>query len=189
MNKAIFLDRDGTIIEECGYICHLSESEIFSFTPPAIRMMNEQGYKVFIITNQSSIARGICKKEEIEAIHKDIDMVLEKQGAIIDRYYYCPFLSGANVPDYQADHPWRKPRPGMLLQAASDFNIDLKDSFMIGDDVIDIQAGKHAGCKTVLVLTGKGFDTLEKLKSQNLLPDIITDNILTFSRQYLIPNH
>ena len=179
MNKAIFLDRDGTIIEERGYICHLFESEIFPFTCEAVQLMQKNHFKVIGITNQSSIARGICTIKQVETIHRKITEILGKKGAKIDKFYYCPYHSEVGFEEFRKVSEWRKPAPGMILQAAKDFNIDLSESYMMGDDLIDIEAGKNAGCRTVLVLTGKGRMTREKLPEKNIQPDIISENILT----------
>jgi D-glycero-D-manno-heptose 1,7-bisphosphate phosphatase len=179
MNKAIFLDRDGTIIKEKGYICFLRQSEIFPFTAEAVRRMNENHFKVIGITNQSAVARGICTREQVETIHKEIINTLAKQGAVIHGFYYCPYHEQGVIPGYRKKSGWRKPQPGMILQAAKDFNIDLSQSYMIGDHRVDIETGKNAGCRTVLVLTGKGRETREKLAGTNIQPDLITGNIFT----------
>ena len=179
MNKAIFLDRDGTIIEEKGYIYDLSQSFIFPFSAAAVRYMNENQFKVIGVTNQSAISRGICTLEQLETIHSKIIAALAQENAVIDRFYYCPFHPDFNIPAFKNQSHWRKPLPGMLLQAAKDFDLDLSESYMIGDDVVDIKAGKNAGCKTALVLTGKGREAKEKLLAQHIQPDIISENILT----------
>ncbi len=179
MNRAIFLDRDGTIIEEKGYICSLSQSAIFPFTFEAVRKMNSAGFKVIGITNQSAIARGICTKEQVERLHADICKELLTEQAEFQRFYYCPFHPEGAVREYRQRHSWRKPQPGMILQAAVDFALHLPGSYMMGDDVIDIEAGKNAGCKTVLVLTGKGLDTRQILAQRGIVPDLTADNILT----------
>jgi len=179
MKKAVFLDRDGTIIEENGFICRLPEGAIFPFSFEAIRLMNQKGYLVFCVTNQSAVARGICTKEEVEKIHQQLYHTFQHHQAEIHGFYYSPYHPQGIVEEYRQSHTWRKPSPGMLLQAAKDFAIDLSHSYMIGDSVIDIQAGKNAGCQTVLVLTGKGYQTREELESLNLCPDLTVDNILT----------
>ncbi|HLP47375.1 MAG TPA: HAD family hydrolase [Candidatus Deferrimicrobium sp.] len=179
MNKAIFLDRDGTIIEEKGYISELRQSHIFPFSAAAVRYMNEKQYKVIGITNQSAIVRGICTHEQVETIHNEIIAALAQEGAFIDRFYYCPFHPDFDIPGYREQSNWRKPLPGMILQAAADFTLDLSNSYMIGDDLFDIEAGKNAGCKTVLVLTGKGRQAQEMLRARNIQPDMISENILT----------
>jgi len=179
MNKAIFLDRDGTIIEERGYICHLSRSEIFPFSFEAVRRMNKNHFKVIGITNQSAIARGICTQEQVENLHAEIREKFLNREVVIDKFYYCPFHLDGVIEKFKKSHPCRKPAPGMLIQAAKDFDIDLSQSYMMGDNLIDIQAGKNAGCKTVLVLTGKGLQTRQRLGKENITPDLISENILT----------
>lgn len=179
MNKVIFLDRDGVIIEEKGYICDLSQSEIFPFAAEAVRLMNESGFKVIGITNQSSIARGICTIKQVETIHGEIIETLAKHGAVIEKFYYSPFHPQGTIRKYSKVSDWRKPAPGMILQAAADFNIDLSKSYIMGDDLVDIEAGINAGCKTVLVLTGKGREMRKNLTERNIQPDMIAENILT----------
>jgi D,D-heptose 1,7-bisphosphate phosphatase len=186
MNRAIFLDRDGTIIEDRGYICHLTQSEIFPFTLPAVRLMNEHLFKVVVITNQASIAKGICSKEEVEILHQEIKTELNRKGGKISRFYYSPYHKDGIIPEYSRDSVFRKPAPGMILEAVKDFNINLAASYMMGDSLVDIQAGANAGCKTVLVLTGKGKKTLESLNSSDVSPDFIAENILTAFEEIIL---
>lgn len=188
MNKAIFLDRDGTIIEEKGYIYTLRQSKIFPFTAEAVRLMNENHFKVIIITNQSAVSRGLCTLEQVETIHREITKILAQEGAVIDRFYYCPFHPDFDIPAYQNQSRYRKPAPGMILQAKEEFDLDLSESYMIGDDIIDIEVGKNAGCNTILVLTGKGREAKEELLDQNIQPDIISENILTAIKEILMLN-
>ncbi|MCK4819636.1 HAD family hydrolase [bacterium] len=178
INKAIFLDRDGTLIKDRGYICRFKEVEIFSFSVEAIKKLNENRYRVIVITNQSSIARGICSEDQILGIHREITAYFKYRGAIIDRFYYSPYLEDAKIENFRKKHDSRKPAPGMILQAEKDFKINLKKSFMIGDSSRDIIAGKKAGCQTVLVLTGNGKMACQELKRQNLKPDFIAENLL-----------
>lgn len=182
MNKAVFLDRDGTLIEDHDYICTLEESKIFPFAAEAVRLMNDGGYRVIGITNQSSIARGICTKEQVETIHREIMERLQKEGAHMERFYYCPYHPEGAVAQYRKFSSCRKPAPGMLLQAAADYDIDLSQSIMMGDNWMDIAAGLDAGCRTVLVLTGKN-PARQLLAERNLRPDLVTDNILTAMRE------
>jgi D-glycero-D-manno-heptose 1,7-bisphosphate phosphatase len=143
--------------------------------------MQENHFKVIGITNQSSIARGICTIEQVERIHRQIIRILEKKGAVIDRFYYCPYHPEGTLSEFRKVSTGRKPAPGMILQAATDFNIDLSESYMMGDDRIDIETGKNAGCQTVLVLTGKGRMNRQQIlaKKNQPQPDIISENILT----------
>ncbi len=185
MHRAIFLDRDGTLIEERGYICRLNDSDIFSFSFEALRLMKQAGFKVMVVTNQSSIARGICSRDEVETLHSDIRQECLKRQTAIDGFYYCPFHPEGTIEEYRKNHPWRKPGPGMIQQACLDFDIDPKCSYMIGDDLIDIETGKNAGCKTILVLTGKGMEMQKKITSAGIVPGMITGNILTAIRDIL----
>jgi D-glycero-D-manno-heptose 1,7-bisphosphate phosphatase len=178
MNRAIFLDRDGTLIEEKNYICSLSQSNIFPYTAEAVQLMNRMGFKVIVISNQSAIARGLCTQEQVEQIHADLAAILLEKKARIHGFYYCPFHPEGIVPRFSQAHPWRKPEPGMILQAAHDFDLSLPDSYMIGDDLCDIQVGQKAGCKTILVLSGKGKDTRILLDKEGLAPDLVSENIL-----------
>ncbi len=187
MNRAIFLDRDGTIMEEKGYICHLVKSDIFPFAYEAVRMMNEYRFKVIVVTNQAAVARGIRSLEQVENLHAALREEFLQRQAVIEKFYYCPYHPEGVIDSLKKLHPWRKPSPGMLLQAAEDFHIDLSQSVMIGDDLIDILAGKNAGCKTILVLTGKGADTLKKLEESDpaIAPDGVSANIFTAVKEII----
>jgi D-glycero-D-manno-heptose 1,7-bisphosphate phosphatase len=156
MNKAVFLDRDGTLIQDRGYICSFPQVGFFSFAAAAVRAMNEAGYLVIVISNQSAVARGICSEKEIDLLHRQLQKHFKKDGAAIAAFYYCPFLVDGTISRYRKDSTMRKPAPGMLLQAARDFELDLTSCIMIGDKTDDILAGKTSGCRTMLVRTGQG---------------------------------
>jgi len=178
-NKAIFLDRDGIIMEDRGYICDFSEVSIFPFVVEALRLMNENNFKVIVVTNQSSIARGICTEDQVREIHRQTQQFFLDRGAVIDDFYYCPYHIDGVIKKFKKKHECRKPSPGMLLQAAKDYDIDLSRSFLIGDNECDILASQNAGCGSILVLTGKGKQTRTELKQKNINPYLITANILT----------
>jgi len=182
VNRAVFLDRDGTLIEEKGYICHFSEVVVFPFATEALRRFNELGYRTVIVTNQSAVARGICSEHEVRDLHEELRLHFQQRGAVIDAVYFCPFWEEAVVEPYHARHPLRKPSPGMLIQAAGDLAIDLGSSWMIGDSFIDIEAGIDAGCRTVLVRTGKGKRVEAELTAGAVRPDRIEDDILAAAR-------
>jgi histidinol-phosphate phosphatase family protein len=156
--KALFLDRDGVINEEISFISKPEEFILYDFTPSAIRKINQSGYKAIIISNQSVIARNLCTLEELQVIHNKMETELGKNKAKIDAIYFCPHHPDKGYPEeraeYKTDCLCRKPKPGMLLEAAFDFNLDLSSSFMIGDNGRDIEAGQNAGCATVGVRTG-----------------------------------
>jgi len=181
MNKAVFLDRDGTLIQDHGYICSFSQVGFFTFSAAAVRAINEAGYLVIVVTNQSAVARGICSEKEIELLHRQLQNHFKKDGAVISAFYYCPFLLDGTISRYRQDSPLRKPAPGMLLQAARDFALDLPSCIMIGDKTDDILTGKNAGCGTMLVRTGQGGSSESRLPKNGPRPEYIVDDLLAAS--------
>ena len=156
--KAFFLDRDGTINKYVGFLRNIDEFELIPGVADAIRKINESGYLAIVVTNQPVIARGEVTVEELNEIHNKMERLLGEQGAYIDAIYYCPHHPDkgfeGEIPELKINCDCRKPKPGMLLQAAKDFNIDLSKSVMIGDSENDMEAGRAAGCKTVLAENG-----------------------------------
>ena len=156
--KAIFLDRDGTINKYVGFLRNIDDFELIDGVAEAIRKINESGYLAVVVTNQPVVARGEVSFEELEEIHNKMETLLGKEGAYLDAIYYCPHHPHKGYegerPVLKIDCDCRKPKPGMLLKAAADFNIDLSRSWMVGDGENDIQAGINAGCKTVLLSNG-----------------------------------
>lgn len=151
MKKAVFLDRDGTIVTGAPYISSPEEIVLLPHSARAIRLFKEEGFRVIITTNQSGIARGYFTEDRLKEIHERLLGMLSREGASIDAVYYCPHLPEGVVAEYSIECHCRKPKTGMLLQAAREHGIDLKKSIMIGDTPGDILAGNAAGCKTVLV--------------------------------------
>ena len=156
--KAIFLDRDGTINKYVGFLRNIDDFELIDGVAEAIRKINESGYLAVVVTNQPVVARGEVSFEELEEIHNKMETLLGKEGAYLDAIYYCPHHPHKGYegerPELKIDCDCRKPKPGMLLKAAVDFNIDLSRSWMVGDGENDIQAGINAGCNTVLLSNG-----------------------------------
>ena len=156
--KAIFLDRDGTINKYVGFLTKPEQFELLPGVAAAIKMINKSGYLAIVVTNQPVIARGDCTWEELQQIHDKMETELGKEGAFPDAIYICPHHKDKGFegerPEYKFDCECRKPKPGLLLQAAKDFNIDLSQSVMIGDSDNDVKAGENAGCKTVLLKEG-----------------------------------
>lgn len=151
--KAVFLDRDGTINIYKGFIRNHEEMELIPGIADTIRKINESGYLAIVVTNQPVIARGECSEEELERIHEKMETLLGQEGAYIDDLFYCPHhpdkgFEGERV-EYKIECECRKPKPGMLIRAAEKYNIDLEASYMIGDDERDMEAGRRAGCKVV----------------------------------------
>lgn len=152
----VFFDRDGTLNTEVDFLCRPEELELLPNAARTIREANEFGVKVFVITNQSGVARGLLTEETLAAIHRRLVDLLDHHGARVDGIYYCPHHPDFGSPPYNKVCTCRKPKTGMLLQAAREHGIDLQKSFVIGDRCIDMQAGVKAGCGTALVLTGYG---------------------------------
>lgn len=155
IQKAVFLDRDGTINKYVGFLRDIDQFELIDGVAEAIKEINRSGYLAIVVTNQPVIARGEVTLEELDEIHKKLETQLGLEGAYIDALYYCPHHPHkgyeGEVPELKIDCDCRKPKPGMLLQAAKDFNIDLKQSYMIGDGESDVKAGITAGCKAILI--------------------------------------
>jgi D-glycero-D-manno-heptose 1,7-bisphosphate phosphatase len=151
VQRAVFLDRDGTIIEDAGYIGEISGIKFLPMVGEAIKLLNESGFKVIITTNQAGVARGYFTEEAVREVNRYIEETLAQQGALIDRTYYCPHHTEGVVKEYRKECHWRKPNPGMIEAAAREFGIDLKDSFVIGDKLSDIEAGYRVECRTVLL--------------------------------------
>jgi len=144
---AVFLDRDGTIARDVRYCCRVEDFEILPTVPQAIRLLNQHGFKIIVVTNQSGIARGYLTEKTLFQIHQYMKDKLARYDARVDAIYYCP---------HHADDgcQCRKPKPVLLLRAAKELGIDLSRSYTVGDGEIDIKAGRAASCRTVLVTTG-----------------------------------
>ena len=152
---AVFLDRDGTINIEKEYLYKAEEFEFTSQAVEAIRLLNQAGYLVVVVTNQSGVALGYYTEDDVRSLHQYVEKQLEVGGAHVDGWYYCPHHPSGSPP-YDLGCDCRKPKPGMLLTAAKDLQIDLEQSWMVGDKLADIEAGIAAGCRPVLVMTGYG---------------------------------
>lgn len=155
--KAVFLDRDGTINKYVGFLTTPEQFELIEGAAEAIRKINKSGYLAIVVTNQPVIARGECTWEELQQIHDKMETELGKEGAFVDAVYICPHHPDKGFdgerPEYKYDCDCRKPKPGLLIQAAKDFNIDLSQSIMIGDSEVDIRSGKAAGVKKTMMIT------------------------------------
>ncbi len=150
---AVFLDRDGTIIEDPGYIGDPNDVRLLPGAAGAICRLSRAGYVVVVISNQSGVARGLFDEKALSGVHSRFEALLKVDGANLDGAYYCPYLDGseAKVDAYRLDSELRKPRPGMLLQAARELGIELSRSWMVGDSATDVEAGRRAGCRTILI--------------------------------------
>lgn len=176
MRKACFFDRDGVIIEEADYISDPSLVRLCPFAADAIRAMHDAGRLVIVVSNQSGIARGYFTEADLRAVEARMNELLADAGVKIDAAYYCFHHKKGIVPEYAIDCDCRKPKPGMLLRAAKDLDIDLAASFMIGDKESDLEAGLNAGCRGVaLVRTGHGVhQNIEKIPQAVDVGDVLT---------------
>jgi len=171
--RAVFLDRDNTIISDPGYLSDPDAVRLLPGAAEAIRRLNQAGYVVVVATNQSGVARGRITEQQLAAIHQRLREMLLEQGARIDALYYCPYLPGvdATVPRFRKDSPLRKPEPGMLLRAAEEMDLALAASWMIGDSARDVTAGRRAGCRTILVRQSGAGQTSGAMAEDGCQPD------------------
>jgi D-glycero-D-manno-heptose 1,7-bisphosphate phosphatase len=181
MNRAIFLDRDNTIIANDEYLGDPSAVRLVKGAASAISSLRGLGYKIVVVTNQSGVARGLFGEADVEAVHVRLAELVKQtaNGAEIDRFYYCPYLEGAAIEKYNVDHPWRKPKPGMLLAAAKDMGLDLELCWMVGDAERDVAAGKAAGVRTILI--GPAAEALTDLPPDRQ-PDYSADSLIDAAR-------
>ena len=176
--RAVFLDRDGTINVEREFLHRPAEFEFIHGAPQAIRLLNDAGFLVIVVTNQSGVARGYYDESAVSRLHRHLDAELARFGAAIDGYYFCPHHPAYSTGSHGKSCACRKPQAGMLLKAANDFPLDLASSYLIGDKLADVEAGLNAGCRPILVRTGYGAAESAKLPA-----DIaVYDDLLTAVR-------
>jgi D-glycero-D-manno-heptose 1,7-bisphosphate phosphatase len=171
------LDRDGTIIEEAGYLDRADRAVIFPWSVDAIRLLNQAGFAVVIVTNQAGVARGYFDESFVRRFHDHLGTLFAKGGGRIDGWYYCPHHPDGSVHGYRVKCDCRKPSPGMLLQAERDLDLDLSRSFVIGDRWLDVKLGRTVGARSVLVRTGFGR-TEEARPVAGVKADVIVDNLI-----------
>jgi D-glycero-D-manno-heptose 1,7-bisphosphate phosphatase len=183
-NRAVFLDRDQTIIEDPGYISDPAAVKLLPGVDLAIKSLRQGGYLTVVVTNQSGIARGLLTEEALEKIHGEMRRQLAAGGAHLDAVYYCPFHPEGTVEPYAVDSDLRKPSPGMLLKAAGDLDIDLSASWMVGDGARDIEAGQRAGCRTIRVRAAAPAVSAEA-EDENVQSDFTVRNLLEAAKLIL----
>jgi D,D-heptose 1,7-bisphosphate phosphatase len=173
-SKAAFIDRDGNLIHETGYLDSVDKVRLYSRSLKALKLLKDKGYKVIVVTNQSGVARGYITEAFVKSVHKHIDGLLKKHSLKIDGYYYCPHhAKKAVIKKYLVDCDCRKPKLGMIKAAQKKFDIDLKESFMIGDKLTDVHMGKNAKMRTALVMTGYGKKEKLLIKDAYDKPDVV----------------
>jgi histidinol-phosphate phosphatase family protein len=152
--RAVFLDRDNTLIPNDGDLGDPDQVRLLEGVAPALARLADAGFRLVVVSNQGGVARGRYGEADVEAVHRRIASLVDEAAGrrgLIDRFYYCPYHPEGTIEAYAREHPWRKPRPGMLLAAEGDLGLDLARSWLIGDQPRDVEAGRAAGCSTVLI--------------------------------------
>jgi D-glycero-D-manno-heptose 1,7-bisphosphate phosphatase len=179
MKRAVFIDRDGTISEEVGYINHPSRFRLFPYAASAVKHLNENGWLAILVTNQAGVARGYFSEDMIKTVHAGMANDLAHGGAKLDAIYYCAHHPSVGEPPYRFDCDCRKPKPGLISRAAKDFEIDINNSWMVGDRYSDVELAGNAGLKSAFVLSGYGRGEWEhQREAWAQQPDLIADNLL-----------
>ncbi len=185
---AVFFDRDGTLIEDVGYLRTPDEVRLIPGAAAAVRLLNERRIFTCVVSNQSGVARGFYTEADLVPIHDRLQRELASGGAHLDRIYYCPHHLTEGRPPYNIDCTCRKPRTGMVQRAASEVPIALEKSFVVGDKVSDIELGKAVGAQSILVLTGFGRPSLVESRENGIFPDYVAPTVteaVAFIMQHL----
>lgn len=175
---AIFLDRDGVIVEDVDAVLRPDQLILTPGAAEAVKRASASGRAVVVVTNQPVVARGLVDEDGVRAVHDALDAMLRAQGARVDAFYFCPHHPRATIERYRVACECRKPRPGLLTRAASELELDLGASVMVGDRLSDVTAGARAGCKTVLVTSGKHLEApIESPDPSDATPDFVAADI------------
>jgi D-glycero-D-manno-heptose 1,7-bisphosphate phosphatase len=178
MKPAVFVDRDGTINEQMGYINHPSRFLILPGVPEALGLLNRHNYLVIVISNQSGVARGYFPIALVHEVHDHLKAVLKEEGGIVDGIYFCPHHPQGIVPEYRRDCNCRKPKTGLIEQAQKAFDIDMAKSFVVGDRYLDMELAYRINAKGVLVKTGYGRGEIEHIFPGKRMPAYIAKDLL-----------
>jgi D-glycero-D-manno-heptose 1,7-bisphosphate phosphatase len=182
--RAVFMDRDGTISEEVGYVNHPSRYRVFPYSAQALRLLHEEGWLAVLVTNQAGVARGYFTENLITEVHEHLRRELERQDARLDAIYYCAHHPTVGSPPYLQDCDCRKPRPGLIRRAAEDLEIDLAESWMVGDRYSDIELARNAQVRSAFVLSGYGRGEWEYQRDAwQHEPDLIAEDLLEAVRK------
>jgi D-glycero-D-manno-heptose 1,7-bisphosphate phosphatase len=176
---ALFLDRDGVIVEDVSVVVDPAALRLLEGVTEAIVCAKQTGLVVVVVTNQPIVARGLATEDDVLSVHRALDALLRPRGAGVDAFFFCPHHPRATVERYRIACHCRKPRPGMLRRAASELNLDLRASVMVGDRISDVEAGARAGCRTILVETGMHLaPAIESLDGDmTATPDFVARNL------------
>jgi D-glycero-D-manno-heptose 1,7-bisphosphate phosphatase len=176
---AVFIDRDGTIAEEVGYVNHPSRFQLYPYAPAAIRLLNANGWLAIIVTNQAGVARGYLTEDLVIQVNELMKQQLKSQDARLDAIYYCAHHPSAGEPPYRLDCDCRKPKAGLIKIAIREFEIDLASSWMVGDRYTDVELARNANVRSALVLSGYGRGEWEYHRaSWRHQPDLVGENLL-----------
>jgi D-glycero-D-manno-heptose 1,7-bisphosphate phosphatase len=179
VRPAIFIDRDGTLSHEVGYLNHPSRYRLYPFAVDAVRLINRSGYLAVLVTNQAGVARGYFPEPMIGEIHAQIRTAMARGDARLDGIYYCPHHPSVGPPPYRLDCDCRKPKPGLILRAQADLDIDLAASYVVGDRASDLKLAWNVGARAVFVKTGYGLGEWEgRASSWARPPDLVAGNLL-----------
>lgn len=188
MERVVFLDRDGTLNEEVNYLHRKEDLRILDGVPEAIRILREAGYRIVVVTNQAGVARGYYQEEDVHALHVYMNELFAKDGAEVDHFFYCPHHPVHGIGDYKKACHCRKPETGMFEMAEQYYEIDKAHSWMIGDKLIDVEAGRNFGVHTVLVGTGYGageHENLMKNPDDKIPYDFYEETLLKAAKEIL----
>ena len=189
MERAVFLDRDGVVIEEVGYLSDVSQLRFTLHSAQAVHLLNETKMKVIMITNQSGVARGYFSEGAISEIHHEMNKQLSAEKAFIDGIYYCPHHPEGAVERYAIQCDCRKPGLGLLTKAAKEHSIDLKHSYLVGDKLSDVECALKAGMTSILVLTGYGKDAMKKITEGSSVKPVCIAKNLYEAAQWIIEDY
>ena len=179
LKRAVFVDRDGTVADEVGYVNHPSRLRLLPRSGQALKRIREAGFLAVVVTNQAGVARDYFDESVVHETHRRLVALLEGEGTGVDRIYFCPHHPREGKPPYRQDCRCRKPLPGMLHQAAEELGIDLPRSYMVGDGVVDVEAARSAGVVPILVLTGYGRGHVELRRDRwKVQPEHIAEDLL-----------
>ncbi len=177
--RAVFMDRDGTISEEIGYVNHPARYRVFPYASEAVRLLNQSNYLAILVTNQAGVARGYFTEDVIKAVHARLEKELEEDGAHLDAIFYCTHHPSIGEHPYRFNCDCRKPKPGLVTRAAEQFDIDLTESWMIGDRYSDLELARNAGLRAAFVLSGYGLGEWEYQRGVwKTEPDLVAKDLL-----------
>ena len=177
--RVVFLDRDGTINVEVGYLAKPEDFVLIDGAAEAIKLLNDAGFAVVVVSNQSGVARGYFTEEDVMKVNDKMLFELNMKGAFVDAVYYCPHHPDFGDEEYKVDCDCRKPKTGMVEKAKEELGISTEGSFVVGDHKGDIELGKNIGAKTVLLLSGHGAEEAEKLENEGIAPDHTADDLIS----------